>query len=223
MNFDINTKEVIKYSAKLGQLHRSALPVAVRGTLNQAAFETKKNIPKTASRKFVTRNRSFFRAFSSVNKAGGFDINAMTAAVGINVAKGSKVAEGLEKQETGGTIRGRKLIPHDKARVSGSHQKRVRAQNRFSKINKIQDVRKSKKRRGGKYILIKKGGKGTVFEVKKTGKRSRLIPLYHYRNTRLSRVRPSPFMKPASILAQRKMPQFYAQQMERQIKRLAKK
>jgi hypothetical protein len=218
--FDVNTDALIELTAKLGKLHKSALPVAIRGTLNDAAFETKRRVPQTASRKFTTRNRSFFRAFSSVQKAGGFDINAMQAAVGIDSSRGSKVAEGLEKQETGGAIKGRKLIPHDKGRVSGSHSKRMRAKHKFRGI-KIHDVRK---KTGGRanYILIKRGSKGTVFEVKQTGRKRKLTPVYTYRNTKISRVRPRPFMKPATMLATKNMARNYVQQAERQIQRLAR-
>lgn len=219
-SFDINTKAHIELTAKLGKLHRSALPVAVRGTLNDLAFETKKNIPETASRKFTTRNPSFFRAFSSVDRARGFDINSMTATVGINPSKGSKVAEGLEKQETGGAIQGRKLIPHDKGRVSGSHSKRLRRKHRFGNI-KIGDSRK--KGQGSiNYLLIKKGSKGTVFEIKGTGRRRKLTPVYSYRSSKTSRVQSSPFMKPASIMAMKKINTFYRIQAERQFKRLLK-
>jgi len=218
MSFDINTKAHIELTAKLGSLHRSALPVAVRGTLNSAAFETKKHIPEIASRKFITRNKSFFRAFSTVSRAGGFDINTMKAMVGIDSSKGSKVAEGLEKQETGGSIESRKLIAHDKARVSGSNSKRVQAKHRFKNIN-IADSRK-KQKISTNYLLIRKGSKGTVFEIKSTGKKRKMIPIYSYRNTRISRVKSTPFMAPASMMAANKMAQFYLIEAEKQFKRV---
>lgn len=216
--FDINTDDHIKLTAKLGALHKSALPVAIRGTLNNVAFETKRLIPETAARKFVTRNKSFFRAFSSVNKASGFSINNMTSEVGINPSRGSKVAEGLEKQETGGTINGRKLIPHDQGRVSGSHNKRLRKKNRFGNIS-IVDVRKRKGKKGN-YLLIKKGSGGTVFEIKGTGKKQKLKPVYTYRSSNKTKVDKSPFMKPATMMAVKKMPQFYLKNAQRQIDRL---
>lgn len=218
--FDVNTKANIDLTAKLGQLHRSALPVAVRETLNNVAFETKRRIPETASRKFTIRNKAFFRAFSSVNRAGGFNINTMQAAVGINALKGSKVAEGLEAQENGGSIKGRKLIPMDQGRTSGSHDKRLKSKYKFSKI-KIHD-RKKKGSGRIEYLLIKKGGKGTVFEVKQTGRKRKLTPIFHYRNTKVSRVKPSPFMRPASFLALKRMEAIYVEQAEKQIKRLMK-
>lgn len=218
MVFDINTKAYIELTAKLGGMHRSALPLAVRGALNNAAFETKRLVPIMASRKFITRNRSFFRAFSSVEMARGFHINSMQATTGINSAKGSQTAEGLEKQERGGNIKGRKLIPHDKGRVSGSHEKRLRRKNRFSNIN---ISKQGNKRKGSiNYLLIKKGSKGTVFEIKQVGRKRKLIPIYVYRSSRVSRVKATPFMKPAAFIARRQIASFYVQQAERQIKRL---
>ena len=41
----LDADEVIKLTVKLDKLHRSALPSAVRNTLNNAAFQTKKEIP----------------------------------------------------------------------------------------------------------------------------------------------------------------------------------
>ena len=217
--FDINTTSAIDLTVKLGKLHKSALPVAVRSVLNDAAFETKRWIPIIASRKFTTRNKSFFRAFSSVNRARGFNINSFSAEVGINSLKGSRVAEGLVKQEKGGTINGRKLIAHDKARTSNSYAKRVRKKNHLDKLN-IVDSKKRKGKKNINYLLIKKGGKGTVFEIKKSGKKSKLTPIYTYRNTKKSRVKASPFMAPSTFIARKKMPENYKKQAERQIKRL---
>ena len=216
--FDINTSEHIKLTAKLGKLHRSALPVAVRGTLDDASFETKRLLPETAARNFVSRNKSLFRAFSTVNKASGFNIDTMASEVGINPAKGSRVAEGLAKQETGGNIKSRKLIPHDKGRTSGSHEKKLKAKHRFGRI-RISEAGKKGKRTN--YLLIKKGGgKGTVFEIKGVGKKQKLTPVYSYRSTKISKVDASPFMKPASESASRKIPAFYRARAEKQFKRL---
>jgi len=217
MAFDINTDEVIKLTAKLGSLPKQFLPSAVRATLNDAAFETKKWIPVTASRKFTIRKKSFFRAFSSVERARGFDINSMQAVAGINPDKGSKVAEGLEKQETGGTLSGRKLIPHDKARISGSYGRSVKGNNYLDKISNISTPKNRKK--GSKHILIKKGGKGTVFEIQKRARGSKLVPVYTYRNTKKTRLKPTPFVRPAAWIATKKIPRFYKNNAEFQIKK----
>ena len=243
--FDVNTEGAIELTAKLGRLHKSAFPVAVRSTINDAAFETKKNVPKLAGSKFTTRQKSFFRAFSTVEKAKDFNLRNMRATAGINAAKGSEVAEGLEKQEFGGSIRGRKLIPMDTARTSNSYGKKVRKKNQFQNLGKTVRIRgrgnggtrKSRlvarvmvaKRLGASHIITNRGGKGTLFEISgvsqniKTRKlKFKLTPLYRYRDSKISRVTKTPFMQPSAKLASQKMLKFYEKNAEKQFKRLLK-
>ncbi|MEM1002276.1 MAG: hypothetical protein AAGH46_06490 [Bacteroidota bacterium] len=217
--FDVDMDNVVKLSAKLGKLHKSAFPVAVRGTLNDAAFMTKSLVPKVAARNFTIRQKNFFRAFSTVVRAKGFNTNTMVATVGINADKGSEIAEGLEQQEIGGTIEGRKLIPHDRGRVSGSYGKKLKAKNRFRNIN---IATRNKRKKGANYMLIKKGGKGTVFEIKRLKTRTKLTPIFTYRNTRKSRVQKAPFMRPSATLASSKMPTFYQKRAQQQFLRALK-
>ena len=215
-SFNVNMDGVIKLTAKLERLNRSAFPVAVRQTLNDAAFKTKSLVPKVASQKFTTRQNNFFGVFSVVHKAQGFNVNGMVAIVGIDGTKGSEVADGLEKQEQGGTIVGRKLIPHNKGRISGSYAKKVSAKNRFRNIN---IATASSRKQGSKHVLIKKGSGGTVFEVKRMKTKTKLTPLYVYRRTKKSQVQKRPFMRPSSLLAQRRMPDFYLKHAEKQFRK----
>jgi len=249
--FDVNTDASIALTAKLEKLHRSAFPVAVRQTLNRAAFTTKREMPNTAKKAFRKSNRPglsrFIRAFSAVDKATGFSLPSMKATVGINPAKGSDVAKGLEKQEYGGVIESRKLIPHDKGRTSGSFNKRVKSQNRFNKISFVSG-RPSKNRsrksnivaqayvaaQTGKHLLIhknKSGSNGTVFKVrgvspKGTGSnrsvKIRLTPIYVYRHNSKSRVKSSPFVRPAAKIAAKQLDEFYSIEADKQFKRLLK-
>lgn len=242
--FDVNTSECIELTNKLTKLHRSAFTVAVRGALNDAAFETKKQVPKIADRKFTTRQKSFFRAFSTVDKASGFNLNTMRSTVGINSAKGSEVAKGLEKQEFGGVIKGRKLLPLDTARTSKSHNKKVRRANRFENIGRVARITGGTSRRrtrksnfvasvmvtaklGASYMLLRKGGRGILYRVSgvrqnmRTKKlRFKADPLYHYRNNRASRVSKTPFMEPAAERAAKQIAVFYEKRAEQQFKRL---
>ena len=216
--FDVNTDAAIALTAKLERLHRSAFPVAVRGTLNDAAFNTKKRIPKAADGKFTIRQNNLFRKFVTVEKAKGFDLNKMAASVGIDASKSrtKKVAEGLAAQERGGMVNSRKLLPMNQARISGSYGKKLRAKNRFNRIN----IAESRRRKAGaKYVLIRKGSKGTVFNV---SKKNKITPIYHYRPTNKTRLNKRPFIKPSAKLAAKDMNKYYASQAERQFKRLLK-
>lgn len=243
-SFDVNTDGAIQLTAKLEKLHRSAFPVAVRGTLNDAAFKTKSLVPKVARSKFTTRQKSFFRAFSTVDKATGFDLRNMKATAGINSAKGSEVAEGLEKQEFGGNIQGRKLIPVDSARVTKSHDRKISRRNKFRGMGKTvrikgggrQRTRQSRfvaavfkaKSLGADNFILSKGNRGMLYKINRakkltSGKLSmKVTPLYAYRKSKISTVTKSPFMKPSAKMASKDMVKFYEKQAERQFKRLLK-
>ncbi|MCM8906783.1 hypothetical protein [Tenacibaculum finnmarkense] len=215
--FDVNTDDAIGLTAKLEKLHRSAFPVAVRSTLNNAAFETKQLIPKAAGRAFTIRQKKLYKKFIIVDKATGFDLNSMKAVVGIdgNAKNGKRVAKGLAAQETGGVVEGRKLIAMDQARISGSYGKKLKSKHRFSKIN----VASSKNRKpNSKYVLIKKQGGGTVFDVS----RKKMKPVFTYRNTNKTRLNARPLLRPSARLAAKKMNKFYAINAEKQFKRLMK-
>ncbi len=243
--FDVNTDAAIELTAKLEKLHRSAFPSAVRNTLNDAALKTKSLVPKVAAQKFTTRQKTFFRSFSTVDRAKGFDLKSMRATVGINGAKskGKKVAEGLEKQEFGGSIQGRKLIPMDNSRTSGSHSKGVAKANKFG-TNRGSTAKKrmstGKGSRGSRFIskimaakkagnkvvtIIGGGGRGTMYRILNSkrlasGKSKLTIrAIYHYRNTKTSRVTPKPFMEPSAKLASRKMNEMYRDNAEFQFKK----
>ena len=216
--FDVNNDAAIALTAKLEKLHRSAFPVAVRGTLNDAAFKTKSLIQKAAAGKFTIRQKNLFKKFVVVDKAKGFNLGDMSAKVGIDghVSKGRRTAEGLATQETGGTVKSRKLLPMNQARISGSYGKKLRAKNRFNRIN----IAQAKNRKpGSKYVLIKKGRGGTVFDTSRKGK---LTPVYHYRQTNKTQLSRRPFIRPSARLASKKMNKFYEAQAERQFKRLLK-
>ena len=215
MELNVNVSEVIKFTDKLDRIGKNALPTAVRNTLNTAAFDTKKQVPITASANFITRNRSFFRSFTLVNKAGGNDINKMQSEVGINASRAPKVAEGLEKQETGGTIGNRSLIAMNQARTSGSLEKRIKKTNYLSNVR----ISKSKKKGTGTgFIMIKHGSKGTVFATSK----KKLTPIYSYQAGRSVKVKKTPFMEQSAMKIQQRIPAIYTKEAQRTIKRYLK-
>jgi hypothetical protein len=212
MRLDVNTDASIQLTAKLEKLHRSAFPSAVRNTLNDVAFESKKLIPQKASSEFTIRQKNLFKRMSLVEKAQGWNINNMVSKVGIDGTKGS-LSEGLEKQETGGNLQGRKLTPHNLGRVSGNYAKKLKTKNQFSKIGKIGTTKKRVK--GSKYFRIDKGSKGTVFEQQ--GKK--IVPIYNYRSNPVSNLKKRPYIQPSALEAAKRMEQFYFKNAQYQFKK----
>lgn len=158
MVLNINSNEVVKHTARLERIHKSALPSAIRNTLNDAVFDVKtKTMPSTAS-EFKKRSPNFFKANSKFEKAQGFNVHSMKATVGFfenNLASTSNYAvKDLEQQEDGGIIQKKTFIAQKKARVGN---KMVRQNFRLNNLHNKHFVKTSSKGvdRAGNTITIK--------------------------------------------------------------------
>jgi len=119
----IDSKDIDRLTDTLKKLHRSAFPVAARETLNNLAFDVKKqSVLSTAKDKYTLRQPAFFKKFSGVEKATGF--NDLVAKVGMT---DEKQAANFHEQEVGGTVK-HIAIPTREARLSGSMKRKVAKQ-----------------------------------------------------------------------------------------------
>ncbi len=232
MRLNINTDALVVFTNKLEKLHKSAFPSAVRNALNSTAFDVKKNtLQKEASKQFINRAPTFFKAFSKVQMAQGFNVNTMAATVGM-VSQGLKggnnyAVKDLEQQEDGGKISGRSFIPLPPAR-GGSEARPVRPANRLSAIKRIINARNSKgKNEKEKFIraAVTAGSGGYVLGNTKPvilwrinsikylkSKRKTVInktPLYTYDDGRSVRVDATKFFKRSSLESAKKMEKYY--------------
>lgn len=239
MKLNINTDAAVKYTNTLEKMHRSALPLAIRGTLNGAAFDVKLNtMPKEAQREFVNRSKNFFKSNSKVRTAQGWDINQMRAIVGFTPtgSRGASFAVSeLEQQEYGGTIPKRSFIAMDTAR-GGSNAKPVRPGNRLSRIKNLVDSSKmpGASQKAKFLAAARKAGKGgyvlgntprkTVWKIESFGRGGiKKKALYSYQPDRVVHVKPTGFMREASVESARKMDDIYGKEAARQISRLKNK
>lgn len=217
MRLDVNAAGVIKYANDLDKIKNTLLPYAVKNTLNDLAFATKRQAPLVAEENFIIRNKSLFRASVLVNKATAREINSMRSEVGV-FNKNGKVAEGLAKQEIGGHAQ-RGLIQMDTSRVSNLLQKKVK------KANFLQNVKlptSRKKGSGTGFVMIKKGGKGTLFATKKTRGKNKLIPIYSFLKNRRIQIKKRPFIKTAADIESRNINSIFIKNAEKQLKRISK-
>lgn len=240
---NINTDEVVRWTNKLEKMHRSALPLAIRGSLNSAAFDVKQKTMPSTSKVFTNRSKNFFKANSSVLRAKGFKAKSMQAMVGFTSARlkgGDNFAiKDLEQQERGGKIGGKSFIPSDDAR-GGSNTKVVKPRNRLSRINNIIDARKVKgtsdgskfhmaASRAGKggFVLAKFKGKMNLWRVNSSNKTKsgqwKLTHLYTVDKGRKVSVSGTGFMRIASLKSGSKIESFYIKEAKKQIKRLTGK
>jgi hypothetical protein len=241
MILNINTDAVVKFTNTLEKMHKSALPVSIRGAINKAAFNTKQvTMPKIAERTFTNRQPNFFKANSRVEMAKGFDVKTMKAVVGFtsqSLKGGNNFAvKDLEDQEYGGTIKSKSFIPLDPAR-SGGKNKPVRPGNRLASIKGIVDARKAKgKTQGQRFAqsVAFAGEKGHVLaeyrdkiilwrvnSLTRTKKgQFKLTPLYSFKESRSVQVNSTGFMKKASLESAESIEFFFIAEAKKQIEKL---
>jgi|GEM_PF-1257423 len=244
---DINSNAVVRHTARLERMHRSALPIAVRGSLNSAAFDVKKDTMPMEAKVFIHRAPTFFKATSKVNPAKGFDIRTMQSMVGFLPQSGSPKEKGgatedLQQQEHSGTIGHRAFIPLKQARAGGSWNRRVTNKNRMSAINdKIVDSKNSAGRtkaakffssakhagKGGLVIGNKTNGKGNklllrINSITRSGGRTIVnsTPLYSVKGKRAVKIKQTKFMEKASLLSAAKVEKYYIIEAQKQIAKL---
>jgi len=128
LNIKIDTSKFAELNKEFDKISRSAFPLAVKSTLSDAAFYTKKKTLLDVSQSvFTIRQKNFFKANSKADPAKGMNVNQMVATVGmydnnlktINGRKNYAVSE-LEQQETGGRIGHKSFIPMKWARKGGT-------------------------------------------------------------------------------------------------------
>ena len=235
MQLNVNTDAVVAFTNKLEQLHRSAFPIAVRSTLNSAAFDMKKDtILKSAKDNFTQRKPSFFKANSRVETAKGFDIKTMSSKVGFT--GDSQAVEDLEKQEHGGGIDGRSFLPFgskggaNPARSGNSYGKNIKPNARLKTMKIVNPSKVSGKNDKEKFIksVIHAGVGGFVLGNTKNilwrvnsikGMRKgelKLTPLYTFKKGRDVNVKATHFMKEATEETIKKIDKLYMEQAQKQ-------
>jgi len=230
---------MIRHSVLLSRMRKSALPNAVRDTLNAAAFDVKGNtLFKSAEENFVMRDKNFFKANSRVEKAAGFDINTMHSTVGMKSMGGTNHAvDDLEQQEHGGTIRGKSFIPSqsNEARVSKSHAKKVKKEARLSTLKKMVRARSAQGSSEGQRFIktahhVGVKGKfiserGVVWRVnslaRTRGGSMKLSRLYTYKSGRSISIKTAThFMQEAAEKSAKGLPRWFQANALRQIRRI---
>lgn len=153
---DVNTDASIVLTNKLERLNRSAFPSAVRNTLNQVAFDMKReHLPKSFKKNFKPKSGTmpYYKKSIGIDKANGFSIKDMKAVVSL-LDPSNKVdkrfVEGLYKQEKGGVIDdGLRYLKGARGnRVRG----RVLTENYYDKNNVISGRSKRKGTRKSKFV-----------------------------------------------------------------------
>lgn len=215
-SFNINDHDLIEYTRKLDKLHRSALPVTIRQTLNDVAFEAKKiDIPNEFNDEFIVRRPTFIKSHSFANKsANTFNINEMESSAGIIKGK-SLAGDQLKKQEEGGFIINR-AIPTLETR-GNDRRRRQQARYYYRKYKNIptghnpsQKGKRVKQRPKKTFIKTK----DRVMMVEKGGEWTTL-----YYIDRDVVIKKNAFIVPAGVRTSKKIARLYGQRARKRFAR----
>lgn len=230
MKLNINTNKIVAHTNRLERLNRYALPVVIRGTLNDAAYDVKTDtMPLSAKKNFEQRQKNFFKANSKYIKADGLNINTMESHVGFYENKlhnrsTNWAVKDLNEQEEGGIIKKKSFIPLPQSRKGGivtskarlSAIKRIINRSNVKGNNWAQQMIKSALFSGiGGFLLTDQSHKGgalfKIKSIKRIGRNTRFIAekLYSFKKNRSVQVNSTYFMKNASLDSAYKMDEFY--------------
>jgi hypothetical protein len=215
--FDINADEVVQLTAKLGRLHRSAMPVAVRESLNTAAKDMKmRYIPRVFSKNFTERRPRFISSHTAYNKcANTFDINSMSSSAGVIKDK-TESGNRLELQERGGTLNDR-AVPVYNDGVSGTRkgERESAQQDAIYYFRKFKDKQRGIILKNKKKTIIKTDSR--LYEIRAGGTWRTLYTL-----DSTAKIKPKRFIEPSGDMAHSRLPRNFKIQAEKQFKKYLK-
>lgn len=224
-HFDVDTKDLKRYQRDLLKMSREALPYATKQTVNDVAFQARREWQHEITSSFTLRNK--FTANSiRVVPTRAKTISQQEAIVG-------SIAPYMGTQEKGGVIRGKgqgKAIPTKSARVGSSPSRLVRRPNKVSKIKLHNRTGGSERQRnaaqirkaatsGNKFAYIEKGAKRGIFQVKGRSKGIKLTLIHNLSKPRVT-IKPEPTMEPAMKRASKFVPRAYHTALTFQLHRL---
>jgi hypothetical protein len=235
LQLNINSDKLVSLANKLEKTHKSALPVAVRQSLNDAAFEAKKkHVRKTFDKQFIVRKKGFIGSHTRVNKSKNtFNVNEMQSEMGVIKGK-SEAGDELKYQELGGTIKDRDYIPLPGARVSQSQAKTVSKRHYLNRIEpqknkpvfKQQNFIRAAFAAGEKGYLVFGEVLIQIRKIKKPSRNSvfiKAVPVYSYEKNRTIRLKPAPFIEPAGELAMKDIPKHFRERAKQRFQKYMNK
>lgn len=212
---NIDNSDLVKYTRKLEKLNKSALPIAVRNSLNRAAKSMKvgdKFIEKEFKDNFIIRRPSFIKSHTGFQKApfSEWNIDRMESSAGILKGK-SKSGDSLKLQEEGGTINNR-FVPTRYTRIGENKEGKQSAKYYF---NKYKNRPNGHVIRNKRITVIK--SKRNLLVVNRNKEWKTLYSLVPN-----VKIRKQPFVQRAGWIAGRDLNEYYIDEVKKRIVRLNK-
>ena len=227
--FSITDDQTKQFESDLKTFAAKALPFATKATLNKTAFEARREWQKNISDDLVNRNK-FTRNSIRVEQTKSLRIRDQAAIVG-------SIAAYMDTTEFGGTERGGSGAKAIATSYSAGQGEGVRPRTRLPrKPNKMSSIRlkrvrgaQGRKQRnllavkqaaesGNRYAFLDLGKRKGIFRVM-GGKRKLRVRMVWSMSKRSVRIPATPTLGPAVSTVAPRVPEYYRQALEFQLKR----
>ena len=212
--FSVDTTEMREFKRKLDKISKSAFPISVRKTLNNAAYQMRtKTLPQSFKDEFITRRPNFIKHVSGFTKCQNtFNVNNMVSEAGILEGK-SLAGDRLELQERGGIINNR-TVPFSDRSGNSPTRKGESAENVQSPIyyaRKFKDLKKG---------MISKNKQRAIFKTDNAVMMIQAGGIWKtlYLENRSVKIKKRKFVEPAGEVAAIQMPTTFINEFERYVK-----
>ena len=212
--FSVDTTEMREFKRKLDKISKSAFPISVRKTLNNAAYQMRtKTLPQSFKDEFITRRPNFIKHVSGFTKCQNtFNVNNMVSEAGILEGK-SLAGDRLELQERGGIINNR-TVPFSDRSGNSPTRKGESAENVQSPIyyaRKFKDLKKG---------MISKNKQRAIFKTDNAVMMIQAGGIWKtlYLENRSVKIKKRKFVEPAGEFAAVQMPKTFINEFERYVK-----
>lgn len=229
MKLEVNTEQLDELLHRLEKLRRSAVPYAIRDSLNASAWQAKREWGNEMDKKLTIRNTWTKRGIRT-ERARGTAIHRMESRVG-------SVREYMSRLEEGGVISDTRGVPIHTSVASGEGRgtrprtKVVRPANRLNAIQRHKGIKgnRSQKNWGAVQLALKSGAKNKVaymevgarkglYKVSGSKKNPQIDLLIDLTQTS-HRVRARPTLLPTIVALQPKLRTLHALAIIRQLRR----
>lgn len=212
--FSVDTTEMREFKRKLDKISKSAFPISVRKTLNNAAYQMRtKTLPQSFKDEFITRRPNFIKHVSGFTKCQNtFNVNNMVSEAGILEGK-SLAGDRLELQERGGIINNR-TVPFSDRSGNSPTRKGESAENVQSPVyyaRKFKDLKKG---------MISKNKQRAIFKTDNAVMMIQAGGIWKtlYLENRSVKIKKRKFVEPAGEVAAIQMPKTFINEFERYVK-----
>ncbi len=234
--FTVDVTDVKKFGSVLKSLSHNQLRFASKSTLNDVAFEARRQGQQWAQDNWTLRSK-WVQSRMQVKKATATSQESWFG--GRNAKRDNRGAEMLKSQHEGDHMMGKgkhgKSVPTNKARIGGNYNRNVRKPNKIREINRVKHIRgrgrqklyagaSEAARKGYKFAFMQTAQGGEMYFLeKRDGRKPPKITTIHRQYAKGVKIKKTDWLTSSAKKAVSKAPMFARKNFKFEVARAKKR